>query len=337
MVYPADRPAVAPPPHPDWPVHRFWAMGGTIALWLDLDDERQARGAFDVAERLFRYAERTFSRFDPASELSCLNGQPGRPVAVSDLMWGLLGRALAAAEATGSVFDPTLGRTIAGLGYDVTFERIGQRPGSGDALPGEEIPHRAGLWRRIERDAARCTVQLPEGAWLDLGGIAKGYTAGLAADLLGMAGPALVDARGDVVAAGAPRGLAGWPVAIAYPAGSGRDGPAAFLWMDGGALATSGVDRHRWQHNGHAVHHIIDPRRDAPAGAAAIAASVYADDAADAEVFAKLALIAPERLPVDAALWAFDAPGQARVTAPMAAALDWIDPTLTVLDGGLAR
>ncbi len=325
-------------PHPDWPTHSFRAMGGTIALWLDHDDALRARGAFDVVEQLFRYAERTFSRFDPESELSRLNGQPGRAVEVSDLMWDLLDRTLDAAERTGGIFDPTLGRTIAGMGYDVTFERVGQ--GDSRRAPGSTNggdPYRAGLWRRIERDEARQTVRLPEGAWLDFGGIAKGYTAELAADLLGMAAPALVDARGDIVAAGAPRGLAGWPVAIAYPADSGRDGPAAFLWMSDGALATSGVDRHHWRHDGHAMHHIIDPRRGGPAGAAAISASVYARDGAEAEVLAKLALIAPDRLPPDAALWAFDTPGTVRVSPAMAAALNWTDPTLTVLTEGITR
>ena len=143
-------------------------------------------------------------------------------------------------------------------------------------------------------DPQKRAVWLPPGGRLDLGGMAKGYVAEQAVAMLSDWGPCLVDAGGDVVAGQAPVGLPGWPVAITAP-GIEETADLMTLWLAEAALATSGIDYRRWQHNGRLAHHIIDPRTGCPAAADLLAASVLLQQAAQAEAVATAVLILGEQ------------------------------------------
>src|SRR4029079_16386541 len=127
-----------------------------------------------------------------------------------------------------------------------------------------------------------CRGELEGGAKLDLGGIGKGYAAERAAEVLATAGPCLVDAGGDV----AVRGGHAWPVGV--DTGDG----VVTLERERGALATSGSDRRRWIRGGEERHHLIDPRTGRSADSDVLRATVFADDAVQAEVLAKLLFLA---------------------------------------------
>lgn len=275
--------------------HRFRAMGCEMTAWLELDDADAAQAALQQVEALFAAAERRLSRFRPTSELTLLNGAPERWVPVSDAFWQVFVRALQLAHETDGLFDPTLLGALEAAGYDRDFAEVTapmsrKRRGQN----GRVAPQAASAgWREVRVDPDRRAVWLPAGVRVDLGGIAKGYTAQLAAIFLGQWGPCLVDAGGDLVAGDPPAGLPGWPVGIAVPWHDGGD-PAvdlARLWLRNVALATSGVDYRRWLHLGQWQHHLIDPRRGAPAVTDLWTVSVVAADAASAEAWAKVGLI----------------------------------------------
>ena len=271
-------------PGDPWPSHRFRAMGSEIALWLD-DEEGDACVAFSRVERLFRRLEARLTRFDANSELSRLNARPERWVQVSPLLADVLGQALALAEKTGGLFDPTLLPALEAAGYTTSFERMGKKQ---QAVSGSPQP---GRWPEVRLDPLRPAVWLPSEVRLDLGGIGKGYTAQLALDLLAAWGAALVDAGGDLVAGAPPRGLPGWPVAVAAPGGG--DAPDLFhLWLAQAALATSGIDYRRWQQNGRPAHHLIDPRTGRPTTGDLVTATVLAPEATTAEGWGTASLIA---------------------------------------------
>jgi len=118
---------------------------------------------------------------------------------------------------------------------------------------------------------------------LDLGGIGKGYAAARAADLLSAAGPALVNAGGDIAVEGGT-----WPVGVET-----ADGDLT-LELTGGGLATSGRDRRRWRRNGEELHHLIDPATGMPSPSDLLRVTVVATDAVEAEVWAKALYIAGE-------------------------------------------
>jgi len=259
-------------------------MGSQIHLWLD-GEEAQAPPFFRRAEALFRRVEARLTRFAGHSELSRLNAQPEAWVPVSALLWDVLQHALRLARETGGLFDPTLLPALEAAGYTASLEALAQ------ARPAQAGVARPGCWADLRLDPERRAVWLPAGARLDLGGIGKGYTAQLAADLLGAAGPALVDAGGDLVAGAAPRDFPGWPVAVAAPGGEAA--PDLFhLWLAHSALATSGTDHRRWPQAGKPAHHLIDPASGRPAQSDVIAATVLAPEATTAEAWATAALIA---------------------------------------------
>ncbi len=113
---------------------------------------------------------------------------------------------------------------------------------------------------------------------LDLGGLAKGWTADLVADQLVADGAsiAIVDIGGDV------RVRSEQPVLVECEAPNRRSRPAAFLICDAG-VAMSGPTR--------AGDHLIDPRCGGPASARV--SIVVARTAAGAEVLATAAAVAP--------------------------------------------
>lgn len=263
-------------------------MGSEIALWLDAAPEK-ARRAFRQAESLFQDVEAALSRFRPDSELMRLNASAQRFVPVSSLLWEVASGALRLAKATGGLFDPTIQPALVAAGYDRDFALLdGGKPHHEFLAP---VTHHRALWRQVRLDRPSRALWLPAGAALDLGGIAKGYTARLAVDLLAEVGPCLVDAGGDLAAGSAPDGLPGWPVAIAAP-GPGEGGDLLQLWLAEGTLATSGIDFRRWQREGRLAHHLIDPRSGLPAATDLLTVSVLARDAMEAEGWATAALVA---------------------------------------------
>lgn len=249
--------------------HGFDAMGTEVELLLDADEDA---GAFAAAEREFRRLEALLSRFRPDSELSRLN-RAGE-LRVGPELLELTELALTARERTLGRFDPTVHDALAGAGYDRSFELAAATPGSAP----RERPRCGG---RIEVDHGTGRVTLEDGYRLDLGGIAKGWAADRTLALLRRSGPALVNAGGDVAAAGRA-----WPVGVETPDGT------ITLQLDGGGLATSGRDRRRWLQDGEERHHLIDPATALPADGDLLTVTVAAPTAAQADVLAKALFLA---------------------------------------------
>jgi FAD:protein FMN transferase len=254
-------------------------MGSALELLVPPAREAEA-GA--LARGLFATWEATLSRFRPDSELSRLVARAGHAVPVSAVLFAATSEALRAAGATGGLFDPGLGRQIAGLGYDRPFDDLppDAADASGDAAAG-------GGWRAIELDPAAGSVRLPVGLALDLGGIAKGMAVDACLEGLRELGiaPALVSAGGDLAVTGTPPACGDWVVALP------EAGPDATVSLRRGALATSSTRRRRWRRGGALHHHLLDPRTGLPATSGLGAVSVAADRCAQAEVAAKCALL----------------------------------------------
>jgi thiamine biosynthesis lipoprotein len=241
----------------------FRAMGTEVELLLDAEPGAESDAALMRAEQEFERLEQLLSRFRPDSELSALN-RLGTIEAGADLVT-VTTLALEARERTGGLFDPTVHDALVAAGYDRTFDDV--------AADGPPLSARAcGGGVRIEG----MTIELERGFRLDLGGIAKGYAVDRAADLLGVAGPCLVNAGGDLVARDRS-----WPVGVET-----ADGQIT-LALEDGAIATSGKDRRRWRRGETEAHHLIDPARGLPAASDFLRVTVVARTATEAEVLAK--------------------------------------------------
>jgi thiamine biosynthesis lipoprotein len=199
-----------------------------------------SRRAFDAIVALFEERDRVFSRFRADSELTRVNAMRSSVVTVSPLFARAAREAVAAAQATGGLVDPTLGAALEAAGYDVDFAQLVADPAPAGP-PATTARHALAVGDGI--------LRRPIGTRLDLNGVVKGMTVDDAVALLD--GPGFVSAGGDLAA----RGM---PVTVGLPDG-------ALVALAAGGIATSGSTKRRWLRGGEAQHHLIDPATGAPA------------------------------------------------------------------------
>lgn len=236
-----------------------WPIWTTTARVVVTEPDVLPEASSLVAGLLERVGQAA-SRFRPDSEVSVLARRRAEgPVPISPVLAVLLRSALVAAELTDGDVDPTIGATLASLGYDRDLADVSEASVSGARSAG--APSRPITWRDVHLDGE--LLSIPPGVLLDLGSTAKARAADACAELVaGRFGcGALVSLGGDVRVAGpVPRG--GWQVLV-------RDGaaePASAVQLNGpGAVATSSTLHRTWQASGEELHHIVDPRTGRPA------------------------------------------------------------------------
>lgn len=205
------------------------------------------------------------TRFEPRSELSRFNSSAGEWVAVSQELEALLRESLRAFAVSDGLVNVAVLPALIAAGYSRDFDS-GPTPRTAPP-PIAPLPDVLEVRPREAR--------LARGAAIDLGGIAKGWMADRLAEHLG--DNALVNLCGDLFARGGGETGEGWPVGF---------GEKTLLLKDMGA-ATSGTTKRAWAGG----HHLIDPRTRRPAQTDLSEVSVLATTAADAEIYAKVALI----------------------------------------------
>lgn len=259
--------------------HAFRAMGTDVSIvGPETSEDTTFLQASATVEAVFAREEQRFSRFRADSELSHVNASAGRWTQVSSPFEKLVGIALTHAERTDGLFDPTVLDAMIAAGYDRDFDEV--LAGARGAL---RPPRPCGRWREIETRPG--AILLPTGVGLDLGGIAKGWTADLAAEAESREGLpwSLVSAGGDLRITGdAP------PIDVRIEDPGEPSETAAWLRLASGALASSSTMRRAW---GPDLHHIVDPRTGAPADSPIVQATVWAATCAEAEVLATWALL----------------------------------------------
>jgi len=218
---------------------------------LVVDDPRALTRATADLTALLARVDKAASRFRDDSELSRANARAGRPTPVSTALVRLTTAALDAARDSDGLVDPTLGRTLAELGYDRDIAEVLHSDGEPTAR------HvRTRDWRsvRVHREGGLLTV--PAGTALDLGATAKAWTADHAARTLAARYDTgvLVELGGDLAVAG-PR-PDGWCITVAEHEG----GDGELLHLLRGGVATSTTTLRTWRRDGQTRHHIVDPR-----------------------------------------------------------------------------
>lgn len=261
-------------------------MGCQMSAFVDSQSHAAAQALAQVPA-WFEEWEQALSRFRPDSELSRLNARDGQAVPASATLFAVIRAALEAARNSQGLVSPTLLPFIQAAGYDRSYELL---PAGGAAPTGAgDGAISADAWRGIRLDEQRRTVFLPAGAKLDLGGTAKGWAAQQAVERLKTAGPALVDAGGDIAVSGPQADGRAWPVAVADPLQAQEN--LGMLMLEKCGVATSGIDYRRWLSGGAWKHHIIDPRTGQPAETDLMSVTVVAEDVLQAESAAKQAMI----------------------------------------------
>ena len=217
----------SPTPAPDLRAYgaaNWRALGTYVQLVVAGGDKLEAARA--VAVRVLSEVDRACSRFRSDSDLTRANANAGSWTQVDPLLAAAVTAAVRAAEQTDGLVDPTLGRSLAAVGYDRDIAAVQAQPGPA----GIPLPALPGAWSRIGIDPTG-GVLVPEGVALDLGATGKAFTSDLiAASIVREVGaPCVISVGGDVAVGIAAEGPVPWRIAISElpEAEPRRDGPAS--------------------------------------------------------------------------------------------------------------
>ena len=228
-------------------------MGTEFRILIDHDNEKlcqnAADSAFEEAERL----NQIFSDYIADSEISLLSESSftGRNIKLSDELFEVLKYSKSLAIKTDNAFDPTIGQ----------LSRLWRISRFRKSLPSKKSIDRAVNLKGIENlqliEKSKEAALKKPGIVLDLGGIAKGYTADMMLKSLNESGVerCLIDAGGDLTLGKRPRGELGWKIEV----GGKKHPDLPILSLENCSIATSGDSSQFVEINGSRFSHIMNP------------------------------------------------------------------------------
>lgn len=224
-------------------------MGTLMRIRVYAHDAAEADPAIRKAFRRITALDDILSDYKAESELSRITRiAVNQPVRVSDDLFRVLSAAQALSNKSDGAFDITLG-PLTHLWHSA--RKAGQLPNASDLAAAAALCG----YRKMHLDAAARTVSFDQpGMLLDAGGIAKGFAADEALQVLTDLGirSALVAASGDLAFSDAPPGERGWKIAVAPQ-------PGKVLVLANAAVSTSGDTEQHLDVHGVRYSHIIDP------------------------------------------------------------------------------
>ena len=149
------------------------AIGTNVEIVVNAGDVAAARAA---VAGIIQSADSAFSRFRPGSELSQIQSRHA-PARVSEMLGMAIDAGLRGAVLTDGLVDPTLGRVMRLIGYDVDFVTVARRTNGPPRFQVESVSG----WRALEWDPHRRTANIPRGVELDFGSTGKALISDLAA------------------------------------------------------------------------------------------------------------------------------------------------------------
>lgn len=185
-------------------------MFTTFRFTFYASDKARAEKAAEHCFKRVAELNAIFSDYDPTSELMRLCAPDAKyPFKVSPELFDLLQSALHFAKLTDGAFDPTCGH----------LSHLWRRAKRHGKLPPADALQKAIAatnWKTIRLNEKGSTVSLSPGTLIDLGGIAKGWTADECLRILHSYGirRAIVLAGGDIAAGDPPPGRKGWEVKL---------------------------------------------------------------------------------------------------------------------------
>lgn len=291
-----------------WFSDRFRAVGSRISIHL-LAPAAQASEAVQDARAWLESFEQEVSRFRPDSQTSQLN-QAGRLDQAGALLLACVKASLWAAELTDGLVDPLMTGRLQAAGYAKSRTdgpELGWREGLAELPRHLAQPDPEQVWRQIRIDGS--SIVLPEGAQYDPGAVGKGLAADAMLLRLRQHAPgglrACVDCGGDVAAWSADA-QPPWEVNLTDP----RDNQGwGQVYIQEGAVATSGVTQRMWRQDGQVRHHLLSPADGQPVNSGLAGASALGPSALEAEVRAKWALLSGNDQVLEMGGWLYPADG----------------------------
>ena len=231
-------------------------MGTLVRIVLYSASRERATEASADTFRLISRLDRVCSDYREDSDLTQFSLRAGTgSVAIGQDLFEVLTLSRQWSERTGGVFDVTAAPLI----------QLWKRARRTRELPDPQRLQSARRligYRSLRLDRQRQTASLAKtGMRLDLGGIAKGYAADRALELLAGQGidRALVAIGGDIVVGEPPPETNGWEIGIA-PLDDPKQPARLFLSLRHSAVSTSGDAEQSVTIDGVRYSHIVDPR-----------------------------------------------------------------------------
>ncbi|WP_139653268.1 FAD:protein FMN transferase [Raoultibacter phocaeensis] len=270
--------------------------------------ETTVHAGFEKAVERCRTFERLLSRHLAHSDIAHINASAGETVRIAPETYEVLKTSLAYCEASGGVFDITMGAVCKlwdfANGVVPAPDELARALAHVDWRALSLGEDREGFWARLSDSQAS----------LDVGGTAKGFIADDLHRLLAEEGfsNAIVNLGGNVVTFGTKPAGSPWTIGIRNPAE-----PSSLIGavpIGSGSVVTSGLYERCFTKDGVRYHHILDPKSGMPVKTDIAGASIVSERSVDGDgysttVFAlgsKRALAFVEELPGIEALLVLD-------------------------------
>lgn len=258
---------------------------GTI-LTITLYDNKEEK-IIDKAFEKVKEIESLVSINKDGTELDKVNENAGiAPVKVSDETYTIVKKGLNYSQSTNGFFDITIGPLV-------KLWSIG--------LPEAKVPTQSEISEKINyinydnlilNDEDKSIYLKEKGMLIDLGGIAKGYTADQIASILKKEGvtSAIIDLGGNVYALGEKSENTPWRIGVQNPAET-RGDIVGTLSLSNKSIVTSGIYERFIEQDGKKYHHILSPFTGYPyengiTGVTIISDSSIDGDALSTSIFA---------------------------------------------------
>ncbi len=254
-------------------------MGSTITVSIS---HQQADQILADCFSLLRSYEHRFSANDPSSELMEVNQKAGiEPVKVHPDLFSLIALGTSHSQAQGSHLNIAIGPLV--QTWRIGFSNA-RKPNQGEIEQALKIidPHQICL------DPDHQTVFLKrKGMKIDLGALAKGFSADLLASYLRSQGieQALIDLGGNILTLGLnPVSHRPWRIGIQNPQ-LPRGEHLLVLSVTGKSVVTSGTYVRHLDVDGQSFHHIFDPQTGYPVETELASLTIISDRSVDGEIW----------------------------------------------------
>lgn len=251
---------------------RFAAFDTLVEIAVDSGDAPVLEACRAECERY----ERLFSRFEEQGSLWRLNHAGGCRMQVPEELASFISQALGYCARSEGRFDITMG-SVCRL-WDFHEGRLPQADELACALHHVD-------WHGVHVEGNEVWLDDPD-AWIDLGGIAKGYIADSLGDLLRAHGvdSAIVDLGGNILTLGSKAGDRPWRIGIRSPRPSVEDPrPFAVVEVRNKSVVTSGVYERAFEKDGVVYHHVLDPASGYPVETDLVSATVVSERSVDGD------------------------------------------------------
>lgn len=237
------------------------------------------KSVLDKAFSKISEIDKSMSAQNGASEVSAINNAAGKnAVRVSDNTYYVIKRGVHWGELTGGIFDIAIGPIVRLWGIGTDHAGVPAQQDITDRLPLVNYKN------IILKDSDKSVMLKKSGMSIDLGGIAKGYTADAVAQVLKENGVrhAIINLGGNVLVIGGKTDGSNWRIGIQDPF-EAHGAYIGIVEVSDKTVVTSGIYERYFKQNGKIYHHMLNPKDGYPFDNSLAGVSIITDKSVDAD------------------------------------------------------